>query len=60
MLDFHLAELYGVGTKVLLQAVKRNLDRFPGDFMFQVTEQEFSILGSQIVTSRWGGRRYLP
>lgn len=60
MLDFHLAELYGVGTKVLLQAVKRNLDRFPSDFMFQVTEQKFSILRSQIVTSRWGGRRYLP
>ncbi len=55
-----LAEMYGVETKVLLQAVKRNIDRFPSDFMFSLTEQEFKILRSQIVTSSWGGTRYLP
>ena len=60
MLDSNLAELYGVATKVLIQAVKRNEDRFPDDFMFQLTEQELNILRSQIVTSRWGGRRYPP
>ena len=60
MLDRDLAELYGVATKVLIQAVKRNADRFPGDFMFQLTEQEFNNLRSQIVTSSWGGRRYPP
>jgi hypothetical protein len=66
MLDADLATLYGVSTKALVQAVKRNLDRFPRDFMFQVTEQEVAILRSQIVTSssadsvRWGGRRWLP
>jgi hypothetical protein len=63
MLDEHLAELYGVPTKALAQAVKRNLRRFPADFMFQITDQELTILKSQIVTSRsaagpgWGGRR---
>lgn len=55
-----LAEMYGVETKVLLQAVRRNIDRFPSDFMFSLTEQEFKILRSQIVTSSWGGTRYLP
>ncbi|MDI6735574.1 MAG: ORF6N domain-containing protein [bacterium] len=60
MLDRDLAELYGVSTKVLLQAVKRNIERFPQDFMFQITKEEFKILRSQIVTSSWGGRRYLP
>ena len=60
MLDADLAELYGVETKVLLQAVKRNLERFPADFMFQLTKQEVNDLRSQIVTSRWGGRRYPP
>ena len=60
LLDADLAELYGVPTKVLLQAVKRNLERFPDDFMFQLTDQEFSHLRSQIVTSSWGGRRYAP
>ena len=60
MLDSNLAEIYGVATKVLIQAVKRNEDRFPDDFMFQLTEQELNILRSQIVTSRWGGRRYPP
>lgn len=62
MLDSDLAELYGVQTKVLNQAVKRNLDRFPEDFMFQLSENEYKILRSQIVTSRiqYGGRRYFP
>ena len=60
MLDADLAELYGVETKALLQTVKRNLDRFPEDFAFQLTNQDLSNLRSQIVTSSWGGRRYLP
>jgi hypothetical protein len=62
MLDFHIAELYGVKTKVLVQAVKRNLDRFPTEFMFQVSRRENDSLRSQIVTSKAGrgGRRYLP
>jgi len=61
MLDADLAELYGVETKVLVQAVKRNLERFPEDFMFQLSQEEFTILRSQIVTSSgWGGRRYRP
>ena len=60
MLDRDLADLYGVETKVLKQQVKRNLERFPSDFMFELTENEFSILRSQIVTSSWGGTRYLP
>jgi len=61
ILDADLAELYGVETRVLVQAVKRNLERFPDDFMFQLTGEEFAILRSQSVTSRsWGGRRYPP
>jgi hypothetical protein len=61
MLDADLAVLYRVDTKVLLQAVKRNPDRFPEDFMFQLTETEWGILRSQFVTSSsWGGRRYPP
>jgi hypothetical protein len=60
MLDADLAELYGVATKVLIQAVKRNAERFPLDFMFQLTLDEFANLRSQIVTSSWGGRRYPP
>ncbi len=60
LLDAHLAPLYGVPTKVLNQAVKRNLPRFPADFMFQLSREEFSHLKSQIVTSSWGGRRTLP
>jgi hypothetical protein len=60
MLDEELAELYDVPTKVLNQAVKRNIDRFPAEFMFQVSETELEILRSQFVTSSWGGRRYLP
>src|SRR5262249_55468897 len=63
MLDSDLAELYGVPTKALIQAVKRNAARFPSDFMFQLTEQELANLRSQFVTSSlrdWGGRRRLP
>ena len=75
LLDSDLAELYGVQTKALNQAVQRNLDRFPDDFMFQLTEGEMEILRSQFVTSKnadaslrsqsvtlkpHGGRRTLP
>ena len=62
MLDSDLAELYEAETKVLLQAVKRNLERFPSDFMFQLNNQEVISLRSQFVTSKSsrGGRRYLP
>ena len=52
MLDFDLAVMYGVETKVLNQSVKRNIERFPEDFMFQLTKGEFEILKSQIVTSK--------
>jgi hypothetical protein len=57
MLSPHLAELYNVEPRVLVQAVKRNIDRFPGDFMFQLSDDEFFNLKSQIVTSSWGGPR---
>jgi hypothetical protein len=57
MLSMHLAELYGVEPKVLVQAVKRNASRFPEDFMFQLSREEFANLKSQIVTSSWGGLR---
>lgn len=60
MLDRDLAELYGVETKVLKQAVRRNLNRFPDDFMFELSKTEFENLRSQIVTSSWGGTRYAP
>ena len=61
MLDADLAKLYEVETKVLNQAVKRNIERFPEDFMFQLSEEEFDFLRSQSVTSsQWGGRRYPP
>ena len=57
MLSNHLAELYEVEPRVLVQAVKRNIVRFPDDFMFQLTAEEFADLKSQIVTSSWGGLR---
>jgi hypothetical protein len=60
MLDNDLAELYEVETRVLNQAVSRNEDRFPSDFMFQLSEKEWENLKSQTVTSSWGGRRKLP
>jgi len=62
MLDADLAELYGVETRSLIQAVKRNLSRFPTDFMFHLSDEEAKLLRSQIVISKKqrGGRRYLP
>ncbi len=60
ILDQDIAMLYGVELKVLNQAVKRNLNRFPSDFMFKLSDMEFKNLRSQFVTSSWGGRRYLP
>jgi hypothetical protein len=60
MLDFDLAYLYQIETKVLKQAVRRNIERFPDDFMFELTKEEFDNLRSQIVTSNYGGTRYMP
>src|SRR5947207_12235334 len=58
LLDADLAELYGVETKVLNQAVKRNIERFPEDFMFRLTEHEWDFLRSQIVTLEAGRGKY--
>jgi hypothetical protein len=60
LLDSDLAELYGVETRALVQAIKRNLERFPQDFMFQLGAEELANLRSQTVISSWGGRRYAP
>ena len=60
MLDADLAELYGTETKNLKRQVTRNRERFPDDFAFQLTREEFNDLRSQIGTSSWGGTRYLP
>jgi len=60
MLDRDLATLYGIETRVLKQAVRRNISRFPDDFMFELSKEEFQNLTSQIVTSSWGGTRKLP
>jgi len=60
MFDHDLAQLYGVEVRVLNQAVKRNIDRFPKDFMFKLNEKEFQNLKSQFVTSSWGGKRKPP
>jgi len=60
MLDQDLAVLYEVETRALVQAIKRNKGRFPEDFMFVLSDQEFSDLRSQIVTTSWGGRRTAP
>jgi hypothetical protein len=60
MLDRELAAIYGVSTGRLNEAVKRNPERFPADFMFQLTVQELENLRSQFATSSWGGRRYRP
>ncbi len=60
MLDRDLAELYGVETRDLNKAVKRNIDRFPEDFMFQLTSEEFGNLKFHFGTSSWGGTRKLP
>jgi hypothetical protein len=60
MLDADLAELYGVETRRLNEQISRNRGRFPEDFMFQLTAEEFANLKSQFATSSWGGRRKLP
>ncbi|NQU12702.1 MAG: ORF6N domain-containing protein [Desulfobacteraceae bacterium] len=60
MIDRDLAELYSVETKQLKRAVRRNLDRFPADFMFELTREEYNSLRSHFGTSSWGGTRYLP
>jgi hypothetical protein len=60
MLDKDLAALYGVETKYLKRQVKRNLERFPEDFMFELNAEEFETLRRQIGTSSWGGTRYAP
>lgn len=62
MLDFDLAELYGIETKRLKEAVRRNTKRFPSDFMFELKINELRILRSQIASSslNWGGSRYMP
>lgn len=60
MLDFDLAELYQVETKNLKRAVKRNIERFPDDFMFELTADEWEILRRNFGTSSWGGTRYMP
>ncbi len=60
MFDSDLADLYEVSTKRLNEQVKRNIERFPEDFMFKLTEKEWNNLKSQNATSSWGGRRKLP
>ena len=60
MIDMDLAELYGVNTKALKQQVRRNIERFPEDFMFELSKKELENLRSQFVTSKWGGVRYPP
>lgn len=60
MLDQDLAELYAVETKYLKRQVKRNIERFPGDFMFELSSEEFENLRRQSGTSSWGGTRYAP
>lgn len=60
LLDRDLAQLYGVEVKVLNQSVRRNIERFPLDFMFQLSKKEFLNLKSQFVTSSWGGIRKMP
>ena len=60
MLDKDLAELYSVETKRLKEQVRRNISRFPEDFMFELTNQEVRNLRSQFATSSWGGARYVP
>ncbi len=60
LLDRDLAELYDVETKQLKRAVRRHINRFPEDFMFQLSKEDFQNLRSHFGTSSWGGRRYLP
>ena len=60
MLDFDLAEMYEIDNKRLKEQVRRNIERFPSDFMFQLSSDEFENLRFQIGTSSWGGSRYAP
>jgi hypothetical protein len=60
MMDRDLAELYEIETKQLKRAVRRNISRFPEDFMFELSHEEFNDLRSQFGTSSWGGPRYVP
>jgi hypothetical protein len=60
ILDFELAKLYQTETKRLKESVRRNIRRFPSDFMFELTAEEWENLRSQFATSSWGGKRYLP
>ena len=60
MLDRDLAGLYEVETRILKRNVRRHIDRFPDDFMFELTKEEYNNLRSQFGTSSWGGSRYLP
>jgi hypothetical protein len=60
ILDFELAKLYQTETKRLKESVRRNIRRFPSDFMFELTAEEWENLRSQFASSRWGGKRYLP
>jgi hypothetical protein len=60
ILDFELAKMYQTETKRLKESVRRNLRRFPADFMFELTAEEWGNLRTQIATSSWGGKRYLP
>ncbi len=60
MLDIDLSEMYGVETKRLKEQVRRNIERFPEDFMFELTSEELGNLRSQFATSSWGGLRYAP
>lgn len=60
MMDADLAELYDVDTRRLNEQVRRNINRFPSDFMFELTDEEYANLKSQFATSSWGGRRKLP
>jgi len=60
MLDYELAKLYEVETKYLKRSVRNNLSRFPSDFMFELTPDEWLNLRSQFASSRWGGQRYKP
>jgi superfamily I DNA and RNA helicase len=60
ILDYELAKLYEVETKALKQAVRRNIDRFPEDFMFELSQEEWHNLRTQFATSSWGGKRFPP
>ena len=60
ILDYELAKMYEVETRVLKQAVRRNIDRFPEDFMFELTSTERENLRTQFATSSWGGKRFAP